>query len=203
MKKTKNAILSVIILLLITSCSKIGEESNYQLGLNARSAYRDMTMATGRMSIRADYGQRVYDFDMVVNLSQQEGAYHSELCLTAPSEIAGITATQVGFGAESKLIWGDMILETGDLSQQGLSPVTAFPLFLETLCQGYLDSIRLVETKQGTALELFSRNPEEPLGTGQEITLWIHPETYAFQGGEIFQDGQRVIACEMTDFVMN
>ncbi len=199
----KKPILFVIIMLFITSCSKIGEENNYQQGLNARTAYRNMTMATGKLKLTADYGQRVYDFAMVVNISQEEGVYHTEQILTAPEEIAGITATQIGYGADSKLLWEDMILETGDLSLEGLSPVTAFPLLLETLCQGYLDTIRLVEFKDTMALELYSRNPEEPQGTAQEIILWLHPETYALLGGEIFQQGQRVIACDMTEFMMN
>lgn len=203
MKTKKRVILYVIMSILMTSCSKTTEETPYQMGLDARTAYTNMTMATGKLQLTADYGERVYPFDMVVNIRKEEGQFHTEVSLTAPAEIAGISATQVGFGQESKLIWGDMILETGDLSETGLSPVNAMPLLIETLCQGYLDTIRLVEPQGQSLLELCSRNPEATPGTGQEITIWLDPVSFAFLGGEIFQEGQRVIACEMTDFIMS
>lgn len=203
MKKGKIQILSVILSILITSCSGTAEDSNHQQGLNARSRYLSMTKATGICTITADYGQRVYDFDMVLNISQEEGGYHTELTLIAPEEVAGIQVTQVGLGADSKLIWDDMILETGDLSDNGLSPVTAVPLLLETLCQGYMETITLKEKSGGTVLELYCRDPDVPLGLGQEIILWVDAQSYDLVGGEIFQDGARVIGCQVQQFVMN
>lgn len=203
MKKRVIGILSVIMSLLITSCSGVGVESYHQEGLNARARYLSMTQATGVCELLADYGQRVYSFSMVVNVAVEEGEFRSSLTLTAPEEIAGISVTQLGLGQESKLLWEDLILETGDLSGEGLSPVTAFPLFLETLCQGYLETVSEKETKNGKVLELYSRDPDKAVGTGQEVFLWLDPDTYLLLGGEVFQDGQRVLACEMTQFVMN
>lgn len=202
MKTTGTALLTVILSICITSCST-KEDSYHQQAIEARSQYLAMTQGTAQCQLNADYGQRVYDFSMVVNIAQQEGVFTTELTLTAPEEIQGIQATQVGFGKDSKLLWEDMILDTGDLSQSGLSPVTAVPLLLETLCQGYIESVSIKEKSSGTVVELYCRNPEQALGQGQEIILWLDPNNYSLLGGEIFQDGVRVIACTMEQFIMN
>ncbi|MFI3254797.1 MAG: hypothetical protein R3Y63_10740 [Eubacteriales bacterium] len=193
-------LLPVIMLLIFTvSCGTSREEVYHQEALLARSAYLSLEQGTGICHINADYGERVYDFSLVLTLSQNNGIYHCQLSLTAPEEIAGIVATQEGLGGDSKLMWDGMILETGDLDDDGLSPMTAIPLLLETLSSGYLEGVTL---KDNGVLELYSRNPDSPTGQGREVVLWLNPDSYALLGGEIFQDGKRVISCKIENFVM-
>lgn len=197
---SKLRLLLVIFSLMMTvSCSAVEEEGYHHQALQARSAYLALQQGTAMCSLTADYGERVYDYELVLTLSQVEGVYHSTLSLTAPEELAGISVTQEGMGAESRLVWEDLILETGDFSQEGLSPMTAIPLMLETLCSGYLESVSI---RNEGVLELYSRNPDVPTGEGLELVLWLNSESYALLGGEIYQDGLRVISCEMKQFVM-
>ncbi len=197
----KFRLLFVILSLLITSgCSSQGEDSYHQEALLARTAYLSLQNATAVCELTADYGERVYDYTMVLSVSQENGSFHSSLQLTAPELLSGIAVSQEGFGKESTLQWEDMILETGDLSDNGFTPMTAIPLLLETLCSGYLETVTL---KSNGVLELYSRNPDIPLGQGQEVTLWLSPDSYALLGGEIFQEGQRVISVEIHNFQMS
>ncbi len=205
MKTKIHLILSVIFLLMITtSCGGDTQEQYYQQALKARTQYLGLQQGTSLCHITADYGQRVYDFSLVLTLSRdQDQQLVSTLTLTAPEEIAGISVTAQG--GSSQLRWEGMILETGDLNQEGLSPVSAIPLFLETLCSGYLESVTMTEklTQENPLLTLFCRDPDKIQGTGQEITLWLDSQTYALVGGEIFQDGVRVLSCEFQNFLMS
>ncbi len=194
---SKIRLLIVILSLIITTgCTASKVEQAHESALLARSAYLAMERATGICHVHADYGERIYDFSLVLTLEQGE----TTQVLTAPTELVGISVTQSGTGTESRLVWEDLILETGDLDPQGLSPVTAVPLLLETLSTGYLEGATLKE--QGV-LVLYSRNPSVPVGQGREIEIWLNPEDYTLLGGEIFQDGNRIVAVTVENFIKN
>lgn len=198
MKKFR--LLPVILSILITTgCGSGGESPQEQDAVLARSHYLALTQATGLCHLLVDYGERVYEFSMAVSVTQENEQRSISQTLTAPAEIAGITVTQVGVGAESKLIWEDVLLETGDLSQDGLSPVTAFPQLFHCLTTAYIQSATLVS--EGEILQLLCRDPALEMGQGQEVVLWLDSGSYDLLGGEIYQDGQRVIACEMESFL--
>lgn len=212
MKKTsKIKLIPVILSMLITSsCSFLPynqeekQQQNWEeQALQVRTTYLSLTEGTGKCSVTADYGQRVYTFDMILFLKDTEDGLSTTMTLTAPEEIQGITATYVG--NTSQLLWADLILETGDLNDTGLSPVNALPILLENLKKGYIHSATVKEmfTPTGTqaVLELFTRNPDLPLGEGTETVIWLESETQKLLGGEIYQDGARVITCQVSDFV--
>ena len=75
-----------------------------------------MTKCTAQLSVTADYGQRVYEFELDAAVNGEE----TVLTVTAPELIAGVTARTAG--TEGALEYDGVILETGALSRGGLSP---------------------------------------------------------------------------------
>lgn len=200
--------LIVSLLLLTGGCASQEGESHHQEALNARSTYLNLREGEGTARILSDYGQRVYEFTLDFAITQEEGVFSTEMTLTQPSQLAGISVKQQGIGGGSQLIWDDLILETGDLNQEGLSPVTALPQLLEQLCSGYIRSTVVEErwTGEGDRKEiliLHCGQPDSPVGEGQEGYLWLDKENYSLLGGEILQDGCRVILCEVTNFTLH
>lgn len=182
-----------------SGCQKDPQEQYHEQALEARTQYLALQQATALCDVTADYGERVYEFSFLVSVERGENKeLKTTLSLTAPEEIAGITVTQVE--GSSQLLWEDMILETGDLNERGLSPVSAVPELLQALCSAYIHSVNMREENSGQSLlELYCTEPEE----GQEIYLWLDRENFHLVGGEILQEGRRVILCEFRNFAMS
>ena len=88
---------ALALLLLLSACSN-GEQGGSgaeELALAIRTEYIAMTGCTAQMALTADYGQRVYEYGISVSWAR-EG--ETVLTLTAPEELAGVTA-RVGPGA--------------------------------------------------------------------------------------------------------
>ena len=123
-------------LVLLTGCSRGGQgasRSAEELALSIRAEYLAMTACTASVDITADYGQRVYEYS--VNISWQKGG-ETVLTITAPENIAGITAhIQDG---NSYLEYDGASLETGLISDAGLSPIEVVPAALNYILSGYI-----------------------------------------------------------------
>lgn len=200
------SILSVLLITFLTSCSAITETNTQQWNqqaLDARNKYLNVTQGMALCEVTADYGERVYSFSLTTEFTREEDGLHSTLQVTAPEEIAGIKVTQMGdSGKNTHLLWEDMMIETGDLA--GISPITALPMLLTDLQKGYIYQSKVEEmfSPQGTRniLELFIKDPDSPLGTGVESIIWLDSQSYLLLGGEIYQDGARVLTCAVTEF---
>ena len=115
-------------LLFLPACSGAGSVSpEEELALTIRGEYLAMTKCTAQLSVTADYGQRVYEFELDAAVNGEE----TVLTVTAPELIAGVTARTAG--KEGALEYDGVILETGALSRGGLSPMSAFPALLLVL----------------------------------------------------------------------
>ena len=167
-----------MMLLLLTGCGggQEGETGAEALAVAIRGEYMAMTAYSLQAQVNADYGQRVYDFTLSVTSDGEE----TTVVIREPEMLAGVTARMDG--DEGILEYEDLSLETGLLDGESLSPVSALP----TLADG--------------VLEVHCADPEEDAGTGREVTLWFDTQTHALTGGEISQDGRRVITCEITEF---
>ena len=190
----------IIALLLVLSACGGGAEGSQaeQLALEVRGTYLSLTGCTGSMEVTADYGQRVYQYTM--DLSWTEDGT-TTLTLTAPQEVAGITARLEQ--GESALEYDGVRVETGALDTQGLSPLEAAPLLLETAREGFLAECLLEDWDGVQTLHVTSRDPTRDPGQGREIQLWFDPETGAMLRGEIAWDGYTVVRCTFPSFVMS
>ena len=161
-----------------------------ELALTVRGEYLELSAWTARAEIRADYGQRVYTYELEAAWDGEETA----LTLTAPETVAGLTARLKG--EEGVLEYDGLWLETGPLDDEGLSPASALPALVEEARSGYITACSLEEG----LLRLDCGDPEGEPGTGREAVLWFDGETHDLVRGEISVDGFRAISCDCLEF---
>lgn len=181
-----------MMLLLLTGCGggQEGKTGAEALAVEIRGEYMAMTGYSLQAQVNADYGQRVYDFTLSVTNDGEETA----VVIREPEMLSGVTARI--HGEEGTLEYDDLSLETGFLDGESLSPVSALPTLMEAARTQYIDRCTLADG----VLEVHCADPEQDSGTGQEVTLWFDAQTHALTGGEISQDGRRVIDCQITEF---
>jgi len=178
--------------LLLTGCGQAGVSEAEQLALAIRGEYLAVDGCTARAAVTADYGQRVYRYELAAAVNGEE----TVLTLSAPETVAGLTARLTG--EENLLEYDGVAVETGPLDDNGLTPVSSVPALLEAVRSGYITACALEE--EGTLLRVDCGDPAGSPGTGTETALWFDTSTHALVRGEISVDGFRVILCEFSDF---
>ena len=184
-----------MISLLLSACAAAEGETADDLALKLRGEYLAAERCSGTACVTADYGQRVYQYELEFQSNEEE----TLLTLTAPETVAGLTA-RLSWKEGSVLEYDGAVIETGPLNQDGLTPVSSIPSMLRTVREGYLDACVLEESEEGTTLRLTSRDPEQDPGKGTETVLWFDPNMFQLLRGEIWQDGFCVIQCEFSTF---
>ncbi len=180
--------------LLLTGCGKAGGCGAEELALTIRGEYLAMEHCALQAAVTADYGQRVYQYEMAAAVTGQE----TVLTLSAPETVAGLTARITG--EDSRLEFDGVCVETGPLDGNGLTPVSALPALLEAARSGYMTACALEE--DGAVLRVDCGDPSGSPGTGSETVLWFDAATHALVKGEISVDGFRAILCEFSNFTM-
>lgn len=180
-------------LLLLSACGAgpAGASEAEKLSLAVRGEYLEMTNWSADAAITADYGQRVYQYELTAQLVGGE----MTLTLSQPETVAGLTARISG--KDSLLEYDGMSVETGPLDEDGLTPVSAIPALLEAARTGYITACTMEE--EGTLLRLDCGDPERQPGVGRELSLWFDAEGRELVRGEIKIDGFRAILCEFSN----
>lgn len=174
----------LLALLLPLGCSQ-GGGGGEQLAVELRGRYLASPMVTADVSLTADYGERVYDFSFQVVSTGDK----TSLTLVAPVELQGMVVEIDG--EDSTVSCDGVLVETGSLAQEGLTPITAIPTIFSALEAGFIERCAL----EDGVLTLCCRDPDVPVGTGQEVTLRLDEATGDLLGAEIFVDGVRKIDC--------
>lgn len=194
-KRLTAAVLAAL-LIPLSACGGEGGRAADRRALELRGEYLSMEGCTASLTVTADYGERVYDYEMALSW-QREG--ETAVTLTAPEEVAGLTVRMSDGG--SVLEYDGAGVETGPLNEDGLSPLLAGPALLEALREGYLAAVGTEEGEEGAqTLHLVVREPEAQPGEGTETELWCDWESGALLRGEIAQDGRVVLSCTVADF---
>lgn len=180
--------------LLLTGCGQGGGNEAEELALTIRGEYLALDSCAAQAAVTADYGQRVYQYELAAAVNGEE----TVLTLSAPETVAGLTARITG--EESRLEFDGVAVETGPLDENGLNPVSAIPALLGAARSGYITGCALEE--EGTCLRVDCGDPSGSPGSGTEMVLWFDAATHAIARGEISVDGFRVILCEFSEFTM-
>ena len=189
----KSLVMCVLMIsLLLVGCAGKGNGTPMDRALELRGEYLSANGCAARVQVTADYGQRVYDYGLDVQI----GGGETVLTVRQPAEIAGITARLRD--GESLLEYDGAVLETGPLSEDGLTPLTAVTALFEAMRNGFIDSCGT----QGEELYILCREPEKRVGDGREIALWVGADG-CLRRGEVFVDGRRVMGCEFASFALN
>ena len=190
----------VICVLMMTlplcACGAGGGTSPQEQALSIRADYLSADGCTARVILRADYGRRVYDYEGTVTVSGED----TVLILTAPAEVAGVVARLSG--ETGQLEFEGTVVETGPLSDAGLTPLGAVPALLEAARSGFMDSSTLETLDGASTLRVLCRDPSLAPGQGQEATLWFDPNSGALLLGELTLDGRQVVRCEFEQFTL-
>ena len=179
-------------IILLAGCGPAKVSRGEELALIIRGEYLEETPWTASVYVTADYGRRVYQYELE---AAWDGA-ETTLTLTAPETVAGMAARLKA--GESLLEYDGMVLETGPLNGEGLTPLSAIPALLEAARSGYITAVSL--DGEAGLLRVDCGDPEGEPGEGTEISLWFDSQSHALVRGEISQDGFRVILCEFTQF---
>ncbi len=178
--------------LLLAGCGAAEVSEAEELALTIRGEYLAMDSCAVQAAITADYGQRVYQYELAAAVNGEE----TLLTLSAPETVAGLTARIAG--EDSRLEFDGLSVETGPLDGNGLTPVSSVSALLEAARSGYITACALEE--DGALLRVDCGSPEGSPGSGTEYVLWFDAATHALKKGEISVDGFRVIACEFSGF---
>lgn len=190
----RKLLLCALMMTLLTGCSNAVVSEAEELALTIRGEYLAMDSCAIRASVTADYGQRVYRYELAAAVNGEE----TVLTLSAPETVAGLTARITG--ADSRLEFDGISVETGPLDGAGLTPVSALPALLEAARGGYIVACALEE--DGTLLRVDCGDPAASPGSGTETALWFDAATHALVKGEISVDGFRAILCEFLEFTI-
>ena len=188
----RKLLLCALMMTLLTGCGNAVVSEAEELALTIRGEYLAMDSCAVRASVTADYGQRVYQYEMAAAVNGEE----TILTLSAPETVAGLTARITG--KDSRLEFDGVSVETGPLDEDGLTPVSALPALLEAARSGYIVSCTLEE--DGSLLRVDCGDPTTSPGSGTEIVLWFDTATHALVKGEVSVDGFRAILCEFLEF---
>lgn len=180
--------------LLLAGCGGTGVSRAEELALMIRGEYLASDRCAARLSVTADYGRRVYRYELTAAVNGED----ITMTLTAPETVAGLTARLTE--AENLLEFDGLSVETGPLDESGLTPVSALPALLEAARAGYITTCALEE--DGALLRVDCGDPAGSPGTGTEYALWFDASTHALTRGEISSDGFRVILCEFSEFTV-
>lgn len=183
-------------LILLAGCAAKGgqeRQTGEELALALQREFGSMTACTGRFALTADYGERAFEWVLDAAYDQVTGG---TLTIVEPELVQGVTATVNADGAA--LSYDGFSLETGPLTDDGISPMEALPTLWRQIAQGY---VAAVEEGKGTLTVTYRPDGQTP-GTGLEAVVAFDTESRKPTAGELFWDGTRVLTAEVLDFQM-
>jgi len=128
----KLLVLFSLMCLLLASCGIDRAQESYDRFSEKLNESENLTFIA---ALRSEYDNKTVEFS-VRYTSDSEGC---SVTVIKPELISGISA-RVKKG-ESELQFDDIILDTGELTNFGLSPMSALPMMMDGIRNGYADSV--------------------------------------------------------------
>lgn len=174
-----------------------GEQTAEEEARQVRTEFLAAGSCSGTAEVTADYGQRVYEFTL--NFSwEKEG--ETVLTLTAPEELAGLTARAAQ--GQTRLEFDGISLDTGELTGEGLTPLELVPALMEWTQTGFMAQCVYETLGETPALRVQFRDPDMKAGTGTECTAWFARTGHALLRTELFWNGELVLSGDFSDFTI-
>jgi len=194
-KKTRNiAVVFAIVILVFSAVSCGNDKSNSQAEKAVLALRAKMTKSESvslKAAVRADYGERLYDFVLTFDGGPDDGS----ITILKPDLVSGVKA-HISDGG-STLVWDDASLELGDLSGD-LSPMSAVGLLITEWQQGYIESRSVYETKDGEFLTIRTTRAGDVA-----IESVFDAETLQPLSAEIWAEGSRVLTVVFADVIFS
>ena len=175
--------LVLMIALLLTGCSAAsGDTERF-------AAFRGTVAAAGEISARAvvvaDFGDKVHSY----TLQYTQNADGVRVEILEPELLRGITARVDG--ADTHLEFDGLILDTGELDGDGLTPMSALPAIVESIRSGHVESNWREKDGDNVSLVFEVMITDE---TSQN--LWLDAGSMLPQKAELLSGGRVVITCQ-------
>jgi hypothetical protein len=183
----KTLLVTTAFALLLTGC-KGGSSPEARLQ-ELRSPFGADSVLTAKAEITADYGERVYEYTVTIEGTQKAG----KLTVEKPENIAG---TVLGWSDGSTTLTSeDVTLETGPLTESGLSPADAVPLLLSACAEGTL--IEYQSPGDDGLLYAQLEVPEQPT---QTVSCWFEEQSGAVKRCTLAEQGVTVLTLDFSNF---
>lgn len=178
------------LLLLLVSCGGIGETESADL----RSRYQEMAGCCMEAAVSCD--QLGMEWEATLKCDYIPGG-ESTVEVLEPESIAGVKA--VFSDTEWRLVYENISLNGGTLSQEKISPALCLPRLMSALRNGWLLEKNEEEWQEVSCLRL---TLDQSGSQGGKIlsTLWLRQEDGTPLRGEISVDGEIILTAEFTDF---
>ena len=181
-KLIASALMTAFCIVLLTSCSagKHFSETVREI----QNDYNSADKISGAMSLSANYGEKVYDYRISFDLSENGGT----LEILEPEEISGVIATVSDGGAT--LSFDGAEVYSGEILPDGLSPLSAIPVITNAWRTGLvIESVKESIDGTGCASITFRISDDVSLRT------WFEIETHLPLYAELVYNGYSVITC--------
>lgn len=193
MRRTLSCVLMMTLLLSGCQAGR-GGETPEDAALALREEYQALAGWSATVDISVCYTDTVYDFTLDARWSR-EG--ETVLTVTAPDEVAGITA-RVAQG-ETVLEYDGAGLSLGLLDGGGLTPVSAVPALMEQIETGWMAQCAWAG-ENGELLQVSFRDPELEPDTGTQFLLAFDRASHALLSAEVSAAGETVLHAKLTNF---
>lgn len=182
----KKAGLLVILLCLLTGCSK--ENTELERGLALRTKILQAQSCSFDVDIVADYGDKLHNFSVSCQGNKDGDMRFS---VTAPETISGITGTVTEAGG--KLTFDSSVLQFDTMADDQISPVTAPWVLLKTLRSGRITSAGMED--MAIRLSIDDSFQENAL----HLDIWLD-ENELPKRAEILYAGRRILSMDVKNF---
>lgn len=171
---------------LLTSCGK--EKSADDLAVEIQESFKDSATITMNAAIKADYGDRVYDFSVKYTGSDTGGTIE----ILSPEEISGISAKIDENGIT--LMYDDAEIFTGNLDADGLSPVDSIPMVIDAWKNGLITETYI----EGDDIKVTYR-----ISDTTNLKTTFDKETFLPISVEIMSNGFAVLYIEVYNIIVD
>ena len=174
----------VLVMLFLCGCSSVGQEE----GLRLRKDILTSQGCSFEMTIHADYGQAVYDFEVSCT-ADAVGTVSFELI--EPESISGIGGKiEAGSG---QLTFDELVLALPTLAEGELMPVYAPWIFLNTLRHGYIKDQGVMDDR--IVLTIMDSYEEDAL-----MIRLLLDENGLPDSCDVYWQGRSVLSMEVENF---
>ena len=185
------ALTALAAFLILASCAGGDGQSVQERVQEIRADILEAQRLVINAQVTADYGDRVYEF----TVRYTGGAYAGEISILAPAQIAGVTAEVTPDGAT--LVFDGVRLDTGPLTNGGLTPAGAIPLLISEWQGGHIDFVG-AERFGDTDTLTFETSVDESVSQ----RTWFDSRTLLPIRSEIRYNGRMVILCVFSNVII-
>lgn len=167
---------------MLSGCGSAAEEMRFE-EFSSDMRVRERVGFTAE--VRAEYDGRTARF----TLAYDDNGTESTVTVIEPEIISGVSMRFEG--GKSVLDCESILIDTGFLDENGLTPVNALPIIVRAMRTGQLDSVASVD-----GVTVWYIVPED----GMTVALWMSEEGTVPLRAELVSDGRVRLFCEIHDW---